>query len=296
MMKRIYKISLLVILCLIINTIPVYASTNTKERSEENYLVADWIEVTEANKQKILTTPAVDAEEKVYDFADLFTETEEEKLYANIKEYINNHSMDLAVVTISENNKTPQEYADDFYDYNDFDQSGGVLFLIDMDNREIYMSTTGSAIKMYNDNRINQALDTVYTYMSSENYYEGTSRYIEKISNYAFDGLPNNNTSQEENFIVHDILMSMFSGSIITTIIIGVLIYKNKMVRKATTAREYLNKESVNIKNIGDLFISSNTVKTKIEHESSSRSSRSGGSSTHSGSSGSSHGGGGHSF
>ena len=70
-----------------------------------------------------------------------------------------------------------------------------------------------------------------------------------------------------------------------------ILINKNKLVRKATTAEEYLNKESVNIKRISDILISSNTTKHKIEHNSSS-----GGSSTHCSSSGGSHGGGGHRF
>ena len=69
----------------------------------------------------------------------------------------------------------------------------------------------------------------------------------------------------------------------------AILIFKNRMVKKATTAREYLNKNSIKIQNMGEILISSNTTKHEIDHSSS-------GSSTHTGSSGSSHGGGGHSF
>ncbi len=286
-MKKIFKITLVMLTIFTLNIVPVYASTNTKERTEDNYLVEDWVTVTEDNKNNILTTPAIDATEKVYDFADLFTDEEEQQLYTRITNYINEYNLDLAVVTIDENNKTPREYADDFYDYNDFNQQGGILFLIDMDNRKIYMSTTGQAIKMYNDYRINTALDEVYTYMSDEEYYEGTSNYIDKISDYAKKGVPTSNN--EEKSLTSSIFMSLLIGLIGTAIIMAILIFKNKMVRKATTAREYLNKNSIKIQNMGEILISSNTTKHEIDHSSS-------GSSTHTGSSGSSHGGGGHSF
>lgn len=286
-MKKILKITLVMLTIFTLNIVPVYASTNTKERTEDNYLVEDWVTVTEDNKNNILTTPAIDATEKVYDFADLFTDEEEQQLYTKITNYINEYNLDLAVVTIDENNKTPREYADDFYDYNDFDQQGGILFLIDMYNRKIYMSTTGEAIKMYNDYRINTALDEVYTYMSDEEYYEGTSSYIDKISDYAKKGVPTSNN--EEKSLTSSIFMSLLIGLIGTAIIMAILIFKNRMVKKATTAREYLNKNSIKIQNMGEILISSNTTKHEIDHSSS-------GSSTHTGSSGSSHGGGGHSF
>ena len=286
-MKKILKITLVMLTIFTLNIVPVYASTNTKERTEDNYLVEDWVTVTEDNKNNILTTPAIDATEKVYDFADLFTDEEEQQLYTKITNYINEYNLDLAVVTIDENNKTPREYADDFYDYNDFNQQGGILFLIDMYNRKIYMSTTGEAIKMYNDYIINTALDEVYTYMSDEEYYEGTSSYIDKISDYAKKGVPTSNN--EEKSLTSSIFMSLLIGLIGTAIIMAILIFKNRMVKKATTAREYLNKNSIKIQNMGEILISSNTTKHEIDHSSS-------GSSTHTGSSGSSHGGGGHSF
>lgn len=291
-MKNKLTIIILAVAISILNITPVYASTKTYERSENDYLVSSDITVTEYNKDNILETPAVDASEKVYDFADLFTTTEEADIYNQIDDYITSHNLDLAVVTINSNNKmSPQEYADDFYDYNDFGINSthdGVLFLIDMDNREIYMSTTGNAIKMYNDYRINSALDAVYQYMTDEDYYEGVTEYIEVISDYASKGLP---TVSETKSFSETLLISLGVGLVVTFIIMFILIKKNKLVRKATTAKEYLNKESVNINNVGEVFIGSNTVKHKIEHDSSS-----GGSSTHSGSSGRSHGGGGRSF
>ena len=287
------KLFLLLIGILVFTAIPVNASTDTKERTENNLLVPESITVTENNKNIILDTPAVNAEEKVYDFADLFTDSEEQSIKSKIDSYINVHDMDLAVVTISKNNKSnAMNYADDFYDYNDFgigSTRDGVLFLIDMDTREIWMSTTGNAIKMYNDYRIEKALDAVYEYMSDEEYYEGTTKYINIINDYAAKGLPSK--SEENDMTAGKALMfSLIAGLVLTAIIMGILIAKNKLVRKATTAAEYLNKDSVDIQNLGEILISSNTTKTKIESDSG------GGSSSHMGSSGISHGGGGHGF
>ena len=189
-MKR--TIKWLLVVCILFQVVPVFASTNTKSRTEQDYLVPEGVTVTDNNKSNVLSTPAVDASEKVYDFADLFTDSEEEQLYQQITAFIDSYDMDLAVVTINDNPKYSQvEYADDFYDYNDFSKDG-VLFLIDMDNRQIHMSTTGYAIRMYNDYRIDKALDAVYTYMSDEEYYVGTSNYISIIEDYAKDGLPSN--------------------------------------------------------------------------------------------------------
>lgn len=306
-MKKYIKLLIVLFLTIFISFNTVNASTNTKERTEDNYLISDKITVTESNKYNILQTPAVDASEKVYDFADLFTDSEEQSLYEEITKYIDKYKMDLAVVTISSNVKSSaEEYADDFYDYNDFginSSKDGVLFLIDMDTRNIHMTTTGQAIKMYDDERVDDALDLVYQHMTDQEYYLGTTKFINKISSDMDSGVPSSNKNMviDKDGNVHMIkrvnyLFITVLSFVIATIVIAILIAKNKLVRKATTAEEYLVKDSVKINNDGTTLISSNTVKHKIEHDSGGGSSSSGGSSFHSGSSGSSHGGGSHGF
>lgn len=291
-MKKIKR--LLIIILLLFSITPVYATTTTRERTEQNYQVPSGITVTENNKNNVLTTPAVDEQEKVYDFADLFSDEEEIKLLEKINLYINEYNLDLAVVTINQNNKrTPQEYADDFYDYNNFGKNNtkdGLLFLIDMENREIYMTTTGYAITMYNDYRINTSLDKVYKKMTNKEYYEGVSNYIDIISKYASLGPPSSKDKRVEQSLVKTLLYSSGISLVITIIIMIVLINKNKLVSKKTTAEQYLKKESVKIEKLGNVLINSHTTRSAINHDSG------GGSSTHSGSSGVSHGGGGHGF
>ena len=195
-----------------------------------------------------------------------------------------------------------QDYADDFYDYNNFGinkSRDGVLFLIDMDTRQIHMTTTGQAIKMYDDKRIDDALDLVYQHMTDQEYYTGTIKFINRISEDANSGVPSSNKNMviDKDGNVHIIkrvnwFLLVIISLIVSIITIVILVAKNKLVRKATTAEEYLDKDSVKI-NGQDVFLSTHTTKHKIDHSSSGGS---GGSSYHGGSSGMSHGGGSHGF
>lgn len=301
-MKK-FKYLLLIVILFGFCIIPVFASTNTFTRTEDNLLVSPDITVTSQNLDNILGTPAVDASEKVYDFAELLTPSEEEQIYNRVQKFINKTNLDLAVVTINDNNKfSAMEYADDFYDYNDFgtdSEYSGVLFLVDMDTREIYMSTTGKAISMYSDYRIDMTLDAIYQDFSNENYLNGITKFVAIIENYDTMGLPSNKDSKYainnsgEVYRKFPWLIVFGIPSVITAIVIGILISKNKLVRVATSSREYLDKDSLKIKTVSDRLVSTNTIAVP---RSSGSSSGGGGSSRHSGSSGRSHGGGGHRF
>ena len=114
-----------------------YASTNTFNRNElENYGVKKNWTIDEKNLDNVMRTPAVDASEKIYDFSELLTDEEEKELKNQIDSFIEKNNMDLVIVTTnfsylvdSEN----EEYAADFYDYNDFGMNvknnSGILLL-----------------------------------------------------------------------------------------------------------------------------------------------------------------------
>ena len=260
-MRKVCYLLLIVILfsfCIV----PVSASTNTFSRTEDNLLVSSDITVTSQNIDNILNTPAVDASEKVYDFAELLTLSEEEKLYHQVEQFMDSANLDLAIVTISENNKlNAREYADDFYDYNGFgtdSEHSGVLFLVDMDTREIYMSTTGKAISLYSDYRIDMTLDAISQEFSNQNYYQGITKFVTILKNYDTIGLPSNKDSKyaigDDGEVYREFPWLIVLGVpfAITAIVIGVMIHKNKLVRAATSSREYLDKDSLKINTVSD--------------------------------------------
>lgn len=295
-MKKFKKMYWLILICIFTSCFNVFASTKTYTRTEEDYLIPDDIVVTESNISDIMSTPAVDTLEKIYDFADLFTMDEEEKLYDEVSNYINKYSLDMAIVTIDYNNKgSAMEYADDFYDYNLF-KYDGLLLLIDMDTREIFITTTGDAISMYSDYRIDLILDGVYEDVSNEYYYDASSKFVKISSELAALGLPSGNEDyavSADGTIKKDLHLSgIFIFALVgTIIIILIMVATNRMVKRASSSREYLNKSTMQIKDISTIFLGSNVSKVRISDTSSS-----GGSSTRSSSSGRSHGGGGRKF
>ena len=129
-------------------------------------------------------------DQRVFDDADLLTDTVEQMLQEEIEECISKVSMAIVVVTTDNaRGKTAMAYADDFYDENGFgygDSYGpGILFLIDMDNREIYISTAGQAISMFTDREINWMLDEIYYWVSDGYWYDACMEFVHQVALYA---------------------------------------------------------------------------------------------------------------
>ena len=314
-MKKIIYYFVYIILLILISFIPVSAKENkTCVRTENNLHVREKF-ILKDNLIDIMTTPCIDEVEKVYDFADLLTDGEEEKLYQEVIAYINSTNYDLALVTTNEHEKSStMAYADDFYDYNKFgvgESRDGLVIVIDMQNRELYISTTGYAIKMYDDERLgiekkyygtNSVLDNGYDYITNEEYYNAFSAMIKRLLDYYNLGYPESNSNM--NIDTYGNISYVYKipymgigiiSAIITTIVSLIAYFKSRLKIKVGSTISYL-KDSV-IKVREDKFV--NTMVTKhlrADDSHSSGGSSGGGSSFHSSSSGSSHGGGGRSF
>ena len=131
---------------------------------------------------------------RVFDEAGLFDEYEKEELETRIEEVRKSENIDLAVTTTDDaNGKTSEAYADDFYDSHGFgtgDDASGVLLLIDMDNREIYVSTSGYAARVLTDDRIEDVLDSAYDSVADGYYADGALAAIDSIETYMEWGVP----------------------------------------------------------------------------------------------------------
>lgn len=129
----------------------------------------------------------------VYDHADLLNTEEEQQLqdYASTMKEI--WDMNFMVVTTADaEGKSSQEYADDFYDthFPSADDEDGVLYLIDMDHREIYLSTSGMAIRYLTDRRVKTVLDEAYAYVASGDYFGTFQSFFDASEAYFYEGVP----------------------------------------------------------------------------------------------------------
>ena len=120
-MKKRYFIVLILLMMFVSS---VNASTLTYDRRTlDNYGVNKKWKITENNLDDILNTYAVNSSELIYDFSNILTDSEEREAYKLAKEFKENTGMELIFLTdnlyYSYDSKN-EDYAVDFYDYNDF--------------------------------------------------------------------------------------------------------------------------------------------------------------------------------
>lgn len=154
-------------------------------------LCAGWMLVMHASAEERL----------VYDHADLLTVQEEEYLENLAAEQGSQWNMNFLMVTIDDaEGKSSKEFADDFYDarFSEGSEEDGVLYLIDMDNLEIYLSTSGEAIRYLTDERIEWILDEAYEYGAEEDYYGTFVSFLEETEKYLIKGI----TADQYNYDV----------------------------------------------------------------------------------------------
>lgn len=138
----------------------------------------------------ILYCVPVFAASGIYDNAGLFYETELTALQEELNALTELTGWDAAVVTADDTEgKTSMVYADDYYaelGYGD----NGVIYLIDMDNREIYISTTGKTSDYLTEARLESIFDVAADYASQGSFYKAVSSEISMSSEYFQSGSP----------------------------------------------------------------------------------------------------------
>ena len=306
-MKKIFYIILTITLLFTLN---VKASTKTYERTEENdYGVKKETDYHD-KLDHILNTKYVDASEKIYDFSDILTDDEERELKILIDNFYQKTKMDLVIVTDNlpySRDEQNVEYAEDFYDYNDFGldtkhYDGIVLFRNTYPADPYYdMTLTGEA-QFYYHTRIDDILDTIYSEIKSQQYFNGFKHFINLLDNYYEVGIP----SEMEGYTLDDkghlveppkapkeykvpTIWMIISAVLGTTIFTSVNVKKNKMVTHAYEANDFLDKSTINYTKSTDDLTNTFVTHNIISSGSSGGGSSGGGFSSHTGSSGFGH-------
>lgn len=257
------KQKLWLIICLVfLMIIPVNAEVKTFERtSENNYLVRKKWVINDRNINNVLNTKSVDATEKVYDFANILNDSERENLRYNINNFINKTQMDMVILTINEPytyDSLNEDIAADFYDYNDFGINykhySGILLLRNAYENDPYYDiyTFGEAQLYFDYDRLNIVLDKIYDDLHNKNYLSGMNDFIYEISSYYDKGIP----SKYENAYIDEYgeirfiykytppyKIALIVSGIVSIIVLLILCKKNKMVKQAMNANEYLDGE-----------------------------------------------------
>ena len=128
-------------------------------------------------------------EQRVFDYAELIDEADEREMHLWIQDMRENWGMDLAYLTTNDTEgKTVQQYGADFYVEHDLglgENYDGVIFVLDMGNREGQIVTCGKAIDIYTDYYIDVMWDDMVTFLSDGDYYNAFFTLYMDLNHYA---------------------------------------------------------------------------------------------------------------
>lgn len=245
---------------------------------------------------------------RLVDNAGLLSADEAGQLASKLDEISERQEFDVVVVT--ENGlggKTPQDYADDFFDYNGYgfgENYDGALLLLDMEERAYHISTSGYGITALTDYGMDRMEESFVPKLAAGNYYDAFMDFANQCDYYvtrAKDGDPVDvpgSTAPEPAPVERKKNPVGTAGFAAVIGFIGSLLRTNRMksklktVHRKASANEYVRDNSMQVRVAQDAFLYRNVTRTEKPRE---RDHSSGGSSTHISSSGHSHGGsGGH--
>ncbi len=163
----------------------------------------------------------------IEDDAELLSEEEEEKLRRVMKPILEYGCVGFK--SIKRNNRSVSAFAEDWY-LETFGKTDGVLFLIDMDNREIYIYSGNSVYRTITKSRADTITDNVYRYASRNQYYECAAEAYREI----FTLLEGGRIAQPMKYISNALL------ALIIAFLINFIIVRNVTKLKAPKEKEIL--------------------------------------------------------
>ena len=288
---------LVTLIALFLFMTPIYAqivgpnSEGYDRNSDNNYGVSKFSELKD--EEAVKNTPYVDPSLKIYDYADILTTEEEKELKELIGGFIEQTGLDFVFVSTNfayNNDYMNEEEAMNFYDYNDFGMNlthhgGLILFRNTWATDPYYSSVLTGEAQLYCDEDCNDyLLDNIYNDFHSGNYKGGITNYIHMFNSRYEQGYDPNERHIDENGSLVKVgklnpIPSFITGAVATILGMLGLVNKNKMVKKASNANDYLVESSIEFLNKKDQFINSTTTQTRVSSSSSGGSHRGFGSS-----------------
>lgn len=235
---------------------------------------------------------------RLVDDAGLLSSREERDLLSRLDEISFRQGADIVVVTVdSLGSKTPMAYADDFYDDNGYGKDG-VLLLVNMEDRDWWISTSGRGITAITDAGIEYISDRFLPDLSDGNYAEAFEIFADQCDAFitqAKTGTPYDvgHMPREPFRAVRNLIVALVVGFLIALIATGVMKGNLKSVRKQAAANSYVKANSLTVTDSRDLFLYTQVIRhARPKDSDSSRD----GSGSHTSFSDSTHGGGGGKF
>ncbi|MBO0451050.1 TPM domain-containing protein [Candidatus Enterococcus murrayae] len=105
---------------------------------------------------------------------------------------------EVFIVTTDSNTEKPRKFANEQLMSRVGKNNNGALLLLDMNQRKIYLSTSGNMIDYVTDKRRDKLLDDVTAAMKDGNYYQATLNYLTNAKEFVDAGVPGGSYRKDE--------------------------------------------------------------------------------------------------
>lgn len=148
----------------------------------------------------LLMMPVFAAGTGVYDYARLFSEGDTTQIEEIVNNMQQSYGIDVLVLTIDDaSGQESRIVADTFILSNVGTDKDATLLLLNMDEREVYVSTSGRAIDILTDERIERILDAVIDNgMKDGEYADAVVAGLSTINTFYAAGAPADGYREEE--------------------------------------------------------------------------------------------------
>ncbi|MBD8067896.1 TPM domain-containing protein [Bacillus sp. PS06] len=205
---------------------------------------------------------AAEANQKIYDYADLLTAGEEAELEQLANTYGEERQTDFIILTTNDTEgKNVVEFMQDFYDEKalGYDKPHGntAILTVDMEHREIYLAGFYKAKTYLDDSRLDLIRDKITPALSNGDYVGAASTFIE--TSYEYMGIrPGVNPENILFKLWFQILLSL----VIAGVVISVMVF-NTGGKVTVNDRTYIDPNNSKVVNQRDTYIRTSVSKRK---------------------------------
>lgn len=236
---------------------------------------------------------------RVIDQADVLNDAEEEELLGILDELSERTQVDVAYILLDTvEGEEMQAAADELYEYCDYgfgEAHSGMLLLIAMEERAWQMSTEGFGMSALTENGLKRMENSIMPGLKDGDYAAAGKAYAataEKLIQEAYAASEPVEANPVKTWVSR-LAASLVGGGLVGLIGTGGLRSSLKSVHKKTTAGDYVNRNSLRLRENREIFLFT-TLDRRAKPQNNNSGSRPAG--VHHSSSGRTHGGGGGHF
>lgn len=199
---------------------------------------------------------------RVYDYADLLSDSEEDLLEQQFRTTSDNNNVDVIAYTIeSTNGPDLSNYAETLAK-SSFSKDI-VIVVINMDplNREVVIHAFGTSETYFNSKRCQYITDNMVDNLKDENYYDALLYFDEKV-NYFFD--------HKKPIVTGSQLAIELGAALVLALIVVLCMVLGAGGKNTTTCNTYLDASTSKVLAKRDTYTHTTTTRTKIERNNSS--------------------------